>query len=203
MEWVPRTNKDDHLYLAALHSPYSLVIWNMDKGWKEWKKSFTDVLSSFNFDPFDGSKLACNLSLLLHKSYPFAFIIYKLCYVLQFYVQIVFFSSTNFLWVKFLLQMVVNFIYLVRESVKTQFEPAIDWRNWWEGWSLEKTNPSTFLLHSVNNLFISSMIISNFFIQARRFDDYIRVLTVNVSQIFKKSCFIVISSRYFINRFTY
>ncbi|KAK7571105.1 hypothetical protein V9T40_014709 [Parthenolecanium corni] len=58
MEWVPRTNKDDHLYLAALHSPYSLVIWNMDKGWKEWKKSFTDVLSSFNFDPFDGSKLA-------------------------------------------------------------------------------------------------------------------------------------------------
>lgn len=58
IEWVPRTNKDDHLYLAALHSPYSLVIWNMDKGWKEWKKSFTDILTSFNFDPFDGSKLA-------------------------------------------------------------------------------------------------------------------------------------------------
>ncbi|XP_065217428.1 WD repeat-containing protein 11-like [Planococcus citri] len=58
IEWVPRTNKDDHLYLAALHSPYSLVIWNVNKGWKEWKKSFTDILSTFSFDPFDGTKLA-------------------------------------------------------------------------------------------------------------------------------------------------
>lgn len=59
IEWVPRTNKEDHLYLAALHAPYSLVIWNVNKGWKEWKKSFTDILSTFSFDPFDGTKLAC------------------------------------------------------------------------------------------------------------------------------------------------
>lgn len=57
MEWVP--GLENELMLAALHSPYFLIIWDIKKQAKLWKKSFTDALLSFNFDPFDGSKIAC------------------------------------------------------------------------------------------------------------------------------------------------
>ncbi|KAK9508466.1 hypothetical protein O3M35_006019 [Rhynocoris fuscipes] len=56
MEWVP--GLENELMLAALHSPYFLVIWDVRKQTKLWKKSFTDTLLSFNFDPFNGSKIA-------------------------------------------------------------------------------------------------------------------------------------------------
>lgn len=56
MEWVP--GLENELMLAALHSPYFLIIWDIKKQAKLWKKSFTDALLSFNFDPFDGSKIA-------------------------------------------------------------------------------------------------------------------------------------------------
>lgn len=58
LEWVP--GLENELMLAALHSPYFLIIWDVKKQSKLWKKSFTDTLLSFNFDPFDGSKIACN-----------------------------------------------------------------------------------------------------------------------------------------------
>ena len=58
MEWVP--GMENELMLAALHSPYFLIIWDIKKQSKLWKKSFTDTLLSFNFDPFDGSKISCN-----------------------------------------------------------------------------------------------------------------------------------------------
>ncbi|KAL1122656.1 hypothetical protein AAG570_002983 [Ranatra chinensis] len=56
MEWVPGMEND--LMVATLHSPYFLIIWDVKKQTKLWKKSFTDTLLSFNFNPFDGSKMA-------------------------------------------------------------------------------------------------------------------------------------------------
>jgi len=58
MEWVPGFDSGEHM-LAALHPPYSLVIWDTRKKTKLWKKSYTETLVSFNFDPFTPSKLAC------------------------------------------------------------------------------------------------------------------------------------------------
>lgn len=57
MEWVPGFDSGEHM-LAALHPPYSLVIWDTRKKTKLWKKSYTETLVSFNFDPFTPSKLA-------------------------------------------------------------------------------------------------------------------------------------------------
>lgn len=57
IEWVPSPDKST-LYLASLHSLYSFVIWNVNDGTKLWKKTFTDTLNSFCFDPFDFTKLA-------------------------------------------------------------------------------------------------------------------------------------------------
>jgi len=45
--------------LAALHPPYSLVIWDTRNKTKLWKKTYTETLVSFKFDPFAPSKLAC------------------------------------------------------------------------------------------------------------------------------------------------
>jgi len=66
MEWVPGFDSGEHM-LAALHPPYSLVIWDTKKKTKLWKKSYTETLVSFNFDPFTPSKLACKfVSCLFH-----------------------------------------------------------------------------------------------------------------------------------------
>uniref|UniRef100_A0A146LNG3 WD repeat-containing protein 11 n=1 Tax=Lygus hesperus TaxID=30085 RepID=A0A146LNG3_LYGHE len=53
MHWMP----GDYI-LAALHSPYFLIIWDIKRQTKLWKKSFTDTLLSFDVDPFDNSKIA-------------------------------------------------------------------------------------------------------------------------------------------------
>ncbi|RZF44986.1 hypothetical protein LSTR_LSTR001947 [Laodelphax striatellus] len=57
MEWVPSAD-ESCLLLATLHSPYHLVIWDVLKQTKLWKKGFTDTLISFSFNPFDGTRLA-------------------------------------------------------------------------------------------------------------------------------------------------
>ncbi|XP_075222794.1 WD repeat-containing protein 11-like [Lycorma delicatula] len=57
MEWIPGL-EDGQLHLATLHSPYYLIIWDLMKHSKIWKKGFTDTLISFNFNPFDSTKLA-------------------------------------------------------------------------------------------------------------------------------------------------
>lgn len=59
MEWVNShvVDKSD-LFLAALHSPFYFIIWDIKKQFKLWKKSFTDTLLSFNFNPFNTSQLA-------------------------------------------------------------------------------------------------------------------------------------------------
>ena len=62
MEWLS-TQDMSHDLLVALHPPYSLVLWNADTGTKLWKKSYTDTLLSFSFDPFEPSHLACKLNL--------------------------------------------------------------------------------------------------------------------------------------------
>ncbi|XP_039301296.1 WD repeat-containing protein 11-like, partial [Nilaparvata lugens] len=57
MEWVPSAD-ESCLLLATLHAPYHLVIWDVLKQTKLWKKGFTDTLISFSFNPFDGTRLA-------------------------------------------------------------------------------------------------------------------------------------------------
>lgn len=47
--------------LAALHPPYSFIIWNVKTKSKLWKKTYTETLVSFSFDPFNSSRLACKL----------------------------------------------------------------------------------------------------------------------------------------------
>ncbi|GLH00339.1 Uncharacterized protein GBIM_06748 [Gryllus bimaculatus] len=61
MQWVSGFDSNDHI-LAALHPPYSLVIWDTYNKTKLWKKTYTETLVSFRFDPFDASKMAflCN-----------------------------------------------------------------------------------------------------------------------------------------------
>ncbi|XP_077868471.1 WD repeat-containing protein 11 [Saccoglossus kowalevskii] len=52
MDWLS-TQDASHDLLAALHPPYSIILWNADTGTKLWKKSFTETILSFAFDPFD------------------------------------------------------------------------------------------------------------------------------------------------------
>ncbi|KAL3863810.1 hypothetical protein ACJMK2_005541 [Sinanodonta woodiana] len=57
LEWLG-TQDASHDLLAALHPPYSLVLWNADTGTKLWKKSYTEILLSFSFDPFNQRNMA-------------------------------------------------------------------------------------------------------------------------------------------------
>ncbi|XP_067012842.2 WD repeat-containing protein 11 [Anabrus simplex] len=57
MAWVSGYDNSDHM-LAALHPPYSLVIWDTHNKTKLWKKTYTETLVSFSFDPFDPCKMA-------------------------------------------------------------------------------------------------------------------------------------------------
>ncbi|XP_078310578.1 WD repeat-containing protein 11-like [Crassostrea virginica] len=57
LEWL--TYQDaSHDLLVALHPPYSLVLWNADTGTKLWKKSYTEPLMAFSFDPFNSKNVA-------------------------------------------------------------------------------------------------------------------------------------------------
>ena len=58
MEWLS-TQDASHDLLAVLHPPHNVILWNADTGTKLWKKSYAEVLTSFSFDPFDPSKMAC------------------------------------------------------------------------------------------------------------------------------------------------
>ena len=58
MEWLGGCDGSEHL-LAALHPPYSLVLWDTRHSTKVWKKSYTENLTSFHFDPFHSTKMAC------------------------------------------------------------------------------------------------------------------------------------------------
>ncbi|CAH1783668.1 unnamed protein product [Owenia fusiformis] len=57
LEWL-KWQDASHDLLAALHPPSTLVLWNADTGTKLWKKSYTETLQAFAFDPFEFSKLA-------------------------------------------------------------------------------------------------------------------------------------------------
>jgi len=57
MSWV-RGHNGVYL-LAALHQPYSLIIWDTAAKTKLWKKTYTENLLSFSIDPFNNSRLAC------------------------------------------------------------------------------------------------------------------------------------------------
>ncbi|XP_013381759.1 WD repeat-containing protein 11 isoform X1 [Lingula anatina] len=57
MEWL---SYQDHAHdlLVTLCPPYSLVLWRADTGQKLWKKTYTETLTSFSFDPFDSKNVA-------------------------------------------------------------------------------------------------------------------------------------------------
>lgn len=58
MQWLSNQDACRDL-LVCLHPPYSLILWNADTGTKLWKKSYTENLLSFTFDPFSSKNLAC------------------------------------------------------------------------------------------------------------------------------------------------
>lgn len=58
LAWVNDWDGNNHV-LAALHPPYSLILWDTRIGTKLWKKTYTEPLQSFCFDPFHPSKMAC------------------------------------------------------------------------------------------------------------------------------------------------
>ncbi|KAL5022239.1 hypothetical protein ScPMuIL_001394 [Solemya velum] len=57
MEWLSSQDAS-HDLLVVLHQPYSLILWNADTGTKLWKKTYTETLLTFAFDPFDISNVA-------------------------------------------------------------------------------------------------------------------------------------------------
>jgi len=57
MDWVS-IQAASHDLLAALHPPSTLVLWNTENGSRLWKKTYSDMLLSFAFDPFDPSRLS-------------------------------------------------------------------------------------------------------------------------------------------------
>ncbi|CAG5129448.1 unnamed protein product [Candidula unifasciata] len=57
MQWLSNQDACRDL-LVCLHPPYSLILWNADTGIKLWKKSYTENLLSFTFDPFNSKNLA-------------------------------------------------------------------------------------------------------------------------------------------------
>ncbi|KAK6481905.1 WD repeat-containing protein 11 isoform X1 [Huso huso] len=57
MEWMWNQDASRDL-LLAVHPPNYIVLWNADTGTKLWKKSYTENILSFSFDPFDPSNLA-------------------------------------------------------------------------------------------------------------------------------------------------
>ena len=57
MDWVGAQDAS-HDLLAALHPPSTLILWNTENGSRLWKKTYSDILLSFAFDPFDPSRLA-------------------------------------------------------------------------------------------------------------------------------------------------
>ncbi|PSN34557.1 WD repeat-containing protein 11 [Blattella germanica] len=56
MEWVPDFDGGEHM-LAALHPPYSLVIWDTKKKTKLWKKTYTETDCILFIDDFTLSKV--------------------------------------------------------------------------------------------------------------------------------------------------
>lgn len=57
MSWVSAYDHGNTM-LAALHPPYSLIIWDIRNKTKLWKKTYTENLVSFSFDPFNAMKVA-------------------------------------------------------------------------------------------------------------------------------------------------
>ncbi|KAG8183940.1 hypothetical protein JTE90_006865 [Oedothorax gibbosus] len=56
IEWISGRDSCQNL-LLALHPPYSIVLWNTETGSKVWKKSYTETILSFAFDPFAGNNI--------------------------------------------------------------------------------------------------------------------------------------------------
>ena len=64
LEWLRNQDASRDL-LVALHPPYTLILWNADTGTRLWKKSYTETILSFSFDPFNSKNIACELLTLI------------------------------------------------------------------------------------------------------------------------------------------
>ena len=58
MEWCDGSFENSGHLLAAMHPPFSFVLWDTSNGTAVWKKTYTETLQSFDFDPFDPAKIA-------------------------------------------------------------------------------------------------------------------------------------------------
>ncbi|XP_050421580.1 WD repeat-containing protein 11-like [Adelges cooleyi] len=58
LEWIPSPSNSDLLLLAVLYSPFTFSILDVRKGTRLWKKTFTDTINNFAFDPFHLHKIA-------------------------------------------------------------------------------------------------------------------------------------------------
>ncbi|CAG0912849.1 unnamed protein product [Notodromas monacha] len=68
LEWVPHFDETENL-IAALHPPYSVVVWDALSGNKIWKKSYTEQLIGMDFDPFSAARLASRPGVVLHRDH--------------------------------------------------------------------------------------------------------------------------------------
>lgn len=58
MAWLTGYDEGHHL-LLTLHPPYALILWDTQLGTKLWKKTYTETLVSFDLNPFEANKIAC------------------------------------------------------------------------------------------------------------------------------------------------
>ena len=58
MEWLGEAVEDTGHLMLVLHPPNILVLWDTTNGKQVWKRSYAETLLSFDFDPFDVSRLA-------------------------------------------------------------------------------------------------------------------------------------------------
>ena len=58
MEWLDnRWDSAGHL-LAALHAPFTFVLWDTATGARVWRKAYAETVQGFDFDPFNAANVA-------------------------------------------------------------------------------------------------------------------------------------------------
>ena len=54
---IGRWDSAGHL-LAALHAPFAFALWDTASGAKVWRKTYTETVQGFDFDPFNAANVA-------------------------------------------------------------------------------------------------------------------------------------------------
>ena len=59
MSWLKGFDEGDHC-LLALHSPYTLILWDTTAQTKVWSATYSESLLSFDVNPFHAGDIAGN-----------------------------------------------------------------------------------------------------------------------------------------------